>query len=134
MVIYSNELYHYGIKRRSGRYPYGSGDRPFQGKNEKITPEEKAQRLAQRKETVKKIAKAAAITGGYALFLIGDSYISYFLGEAAGMRNMELESWLNNGTDVSLGSTSELLKRMEKQNMLTDSIFKDEKYLKKKLY
>lgn len=32
MIIYSaqNELYHYGIKRRSGRYPYGSGDRPFQ--------------------------------------------------------------------------------------------------------
>lgn len=25
-----NELYHYGIKRRSGRYPYGSGDRPHQ--------------------------------------------------------------------------------------------------------
>lgn len=25
-----NELYHYGIKRRSGRYPWGSGDRPFQ--------------------------------------------------------------------------------------------------------
>lgn len=24
------ELYHFGIKRRSGRYPYGSGDRPFQ--------------------------------------------------------------------------------------------------------
>lgn len=24
------ELYHYGIKRRSGRYPYGSGDNPFQ--------------------------------------------------------------------------------------------------------
>lgn len=25
-----NELLHYGIKRRSGRYPYGSGERPFQ--------------------------------------------------------------------------------------------------------
>lgn len=27
----SNEIVHYGIKRRSGRYPWGSGDRPFQG-------------------------------------------------------------------------------------------------------
>lgn len=26
-----HELYHYGIKRRSGRYPYGSGERPYQG-------------------------------------------------------------------------------------------------------
>ena len=24
------ELYHYGVKHRSGRYPYGSGDRPYQ--------------------------------------------------------------------------------------------------------
>ena len=26
-----NELYHYGTKRHSGRYPWGSGDDPFQG-------------------------------------------------------------------------------------------------------
>lgn len=25
------ELYHYGVKRRSGRYPWGSGERPYQG-------------------------------------------------------------------------------------------------------
>lgn len=25
-----DEIYHYGIKRRSGRYPWGSGDRPYQ--------------------------------------------------------------------------------------------------------
>ena len=25
-----DELYHYGIKYRSGRYPYGSGDDPYQ--------------------------------------------------------------------------------------------------------
>lgn len=27
---YQNYLIHYGIKRRSGRYPYGSGERPYQ--------------------------------------------------------------------------------------------------------
>lgn len=27
-----NELFHFGIKRRSGRYPYGSGERPYQDK------------------------------------------------------------------------------------------------------
>lgn len=26
-----SELFHYGIKRRSGRYPFGSGERPYQG-------------------------------------------------------------------------------------------------------
>lgn len=29
-MIRSDELYHYGMPRRSGRYPYGSGERPFQ--------------------------------------------------------------------------------------------------------
>lgn len=33
MYIYpttSNEIFHYGIKRRSGRYPWGSGENPYQ--------------------------------------------------------------------------------------------------------
>ncbi len=30
MFEQSNELYHYGIPRRSGRYPWGSGERPYQ--------------------------------------------------------------------------------------------------------
>lgn len=30
MYVQPNDLLHFGIKRKSGRYPYGSGDRPFQ--------------------------------------------------------------------------------------------------------
>lgn len=30
-----NELFHYGIKRRSGRYPWGSGERPYQDREAK---------------------------------------------------------------------------------------------------
>ena len=30
MAVYGNELYHYGIPRKSGRYPYGSGKEPYQ--------------------------------------------------------------------------------------------------------
>lgn len=43
----NEELYHFGIPRRSGRYPWGSGDRPFQssgGKSSKT--ERKKQRVA----------------------------------------------------------------------------------------
>ena len=29
-VKHSDEIYHYGVPRRSGRYPWGSGDRPYQ--------------------------------------------------------------------------------------------------------
>lgn len=30
----SNDLLHYGVKRKSGRYPWGSGDRPYQSEEE----------------------------------------------------------------------------------------------------
>ena len=30
MAVYGDELYHYGIPRKSGRYPYGSGKEPYQ--------------------------------------------------------------------------------------------------------
>lgn len=45
----SNELYHFGIPRRSGRYPWGSGDRPFQSSGGKASiskEERKNQRAA----------------------------------------------------------------------------------------
>lgn len=29
-IRHSTELYHYGMPRRSGRYPWGSGERPYQ--------------------------------------------------------------------------------------------------------
>lgn len=29
-IVTTNELYHYGMPKRSGRYPFGSGERPFQ--------------------------------------------------------------------------------------------------------
>lgn len=35
-----NEIYHYGIKRRSGRYPYGFGNRPFQDRENRTVKEE----------------------------------------------------------------------------------------------
>lgn len=35
-----NEIYHFGTKRHSGRYPYGSGDRPYQDR-EKLKAEKR---------------------------------------------------------------------------------------------
>lgn len=52
-------LIHYGIKRRSGRYPFGSGSRPFQSVKGTIakrrTPEAKASRI--NKRATKKLEK-----------------------------------------------------------------------------
>lgn len=57
----SDDLVHFGIKRRSGRYPYGSGERPYQD-----LEAAKAERREKRKATMKKIASGlgkAAWTG-----------------------------------------------------------------------
>lgn len=45
--VYSNDLLHFGIKRKSGRYPYGSGERPFQREpgRKKIKGKEKDRRI-----------------------------------------------------------------------------------------
>ena len=46
---------HYGIPRRSGRFPWGSGDRPYQGD----TPKKMNMPKAPIKHRVKKIAEAS---------------------------------------------------------------------------
>lgn len=33
VMEHSQDIFHYGMPRRSGRYPYGSGDRPYQSEN-----------------------------------------------------------------------------------------------------
>lgn len=44
MAVYGDELYHYGIPRKSGRYPYGSGKEPYQNdpKKRRLNKDESA--------------------------------------------------------------------------------------------
>jgi hypothetical protein len=58
---------HYGIPRRSGRYPYGSGERPFQGEDKeairaakKLAKDERYKMSVQKRldKTVKRYEKA----------------------------------------------------------------------------
>lgn len=58
-----SELMHYGTKRHSGRYPYGSGERPYQGESFSFRVKKKAESLGTKVESLKKkrrIAKAVA--------------------------------------------------------------------------
>jgi hypothetical protein len=56
-----NELYHYGIKRRSGRYPYGSGARPHQHTGKKIVLSDSQKQAI---KTVAFVGAGLAITYG----------------------------------------------------------------------
>lgn len=51
-----DEIYHYGIKRKSGRYPYGSGDKWGKKKNDpgKVQRANKENKIKKKKELTSK--------------------------------------------------------------------------------
>ncbi len=51
MAVYGDELYHYGIPRKSGRYPYGSGQEPYQDdpKKRRLNKDESALKATSRR-------------------------------------------------------------------------------------
>lgn len=56
------ELFHYGMPKRSGRYPYGSGDRPYQssgGVSSKITSKPSRMTFKEKKAAKKASAQKA---------------------------------------------------------------------------
>ena len=55
MAVYGDELYHYGIPRKSGRYPYGSGREPYQDnpKKRRLNKDESAPKaISKRPESI----------------------------------------------------------------------------------
>ena len=60
MEAWREELYHYGMPKRSGRYPYGSGDRPFQGEGDAGVRKRKTLRQAVKDYRTKKHRQKAA--------------------------------------------------------------------------
>ena len=55
-VLEGNELYHYGTKFHSGRYPYGSGDDPYQHDGDFLTRVERLKKDGW-KETAENVEK-----------------------------------------------------------------------------
>lgn len=51
MAVYGDELYHYGVPRKSGRYPYGSGKEPYQDnpKKRRLNKDESAPKAISRR-------------------------------------------------------------------------------------
>lgn len=60
IVKSENDILHYGMPKRSGRYPYGSGDRPFQSTGGKKPGFFKKRKEAKKKKEAQEKAKQAA--------------------------------------------------------------------------
>lgn len=52
-----DEIYHYGIKGRSGRYPWGSGDRPYQRLEKRVGKLERKVERTKKREVSKNAKK-----------------------------------------------------------------------------
>ena len=50
-LVEEDILMHYGVKRRSGRYPWGSGDNPYQHGGDFLARVEELQRLGKTEKT-----------------------------------------------------------------------------------
>jgi len=50
--IQEDILMHYGVKRRSGRYPWGSGDNPYQHGGDFLSRVEELQRLGKSEKEI----------------------------------------------------------------------------------
>ena len=55
--LYHSELYHYGTKHHSGRYPYGSGERPYQDREAARAEQYKNNEIEAIKKRIDKTSK-----------------------------------------------------------------------------
>ena len=58
-ILNGDELMHYGVKRRSGRYPWGSGDEPYQHSGDLLS---RVDELKKQGFTEKKIAETIGLS------------------------------------------------------------------------
>lgn len=128
------ELYHFGIKERSGRRPWGSGERPYQrlgGKKQQkalkiadkdtknLTPEE----ISAKKESIVKSRSATALYRNKELFTNRE------LTEALGRLNTE--SKIKQLSDAEIAAGKKFLKRLDKtQRFLEKTVSYYETYKK----
>lgn len=124
-------LMHYGVKRRSGRYPYGSGDNPYQHSGDFIS---RAQSLKDQGLSEKEIAKGMGFDSTtdyrYAYSIAknekrrldvdrakslkeGGLNISE-IGRKMGVNESTVRSWLNTDSEANMNKaqkTAEMLKK-----------------------
>ena len=82
--IRSNEIYHYGIKRRSGRYPYGSGMRPYQDREKKIKKLNKYQDKISSYNSIKNIHEKSKTDSPFMYTISGlrlENYMALKIGD-----------------------------------------------------
>lgn len=134
---FSDELIHYGIKRRSGRYPYGSGERPYQSGGVAAPPKKKSrkQRKAEEK-AAKQEAKQAAAKKKHddekqAVLQKGTaSQVKSYLGELSNQELRDVTTRLNLEKQINEMSVKEQTTNMQKVDNAMQKIKKIDEWSK----
>lgn len=115
-----DEIFHYGIPHRSGRYPWGSGDRPYQGEDVKILREQ--QNRAKQSQRTKELAEKNLKIGRERLEnrkrvanIEADR-----LSQKIGWKNTEKAAQANKKMAEIKKTTDEILNNEERLRMLGD--------------
>lgn len=135
-----DELYHYGVKRRSGRYPWGSGENPYQHSGDFVS---RVSELSSQGLTQKEIAKAMGFdsTTDYRLAysiaknerrklqvdraksLKEDGMSTSEIGREMGVNESTVRSWLNSDSEARMNTAAraaEVLKKELKEKHMID--------------
>lgn len=124
--IYREDLLHYGIKRRSGRYPWGSGERPFQDRKiqKQIVRESTKGNRSQFREghTIPKGTTVYRVTTSDTPSQNGSTYVTYLTPERNLYRGGNIR--LREGTSKAYEHTMELKEdlKVPSREVLKDSI------------
>lgn len=125
-------LMHYGMPRRSGRYPWGSGDEPYQRNKDFIG---RVQELRKSGMTENEIALAVGCKNtsdlrvrysiatnerrsydvAKAKSMVGDGYTHAEIAKAAGENESTIRSWLNADSEMRMSQaqgTAKILKKL----------------------
>lgn len=133
-------LMHYGVKRRSGRYPWGSGDNPYQHSADFLS---RVSELKKQGFSEKEIAESMHLTTGQLRIQVGlakDERRSLQVDTAKGLRekgyslneiaekmgfanDSSVRSLLNENSEIRMNQakqTAELLKKMVDEKGMID--------------
>lgn len=75
--IHHDELYHYGMPRRSGRYPWGSGDRPYQSVKDSLKGKRRSEYFTQERTIPKGTKMFRTTTNTFDMNNKGSTYVTY---------------------------------------------------------
>lgn len=134
-----DELYHYGMPRRSGRYPWGSGDNPYQHSGDFLSriEELKKQGLSDTEiarsmgltttqyRTQKALAKdeRRMLNVDTAKSLAQDGLTPTQIGRKMGVNESTVRSWLNVDSEARMNqarATADILKKMVDEKGIID--------------